>query len=59
MPNPSNKISASWRREAAFGNPAGPLFAGKHAAADIVCETGTTTGKCGTICTGSVTNQCC
>ena len=39
---------------------AGPLFtSGAHAAADIVCETGTLSGKCGTACTGSGIYQCC
>jgi uncharacterized membrane protein len=39
---------------------AGPLFvSGAHAAADIVCETGTVSGRCGTVCTGSWTNECC
>ena len=39
---------------------AGPLFSsGAHAAADIVCETGTISGRCGTACTGSGIYQCC
>lgn len=39
---------------------AGPLYtSGAHAAADIVCETGTLSGKCGTACTGSGIYQCC
>lgn len=39
---------------------AGPLFvSGAHAAADIVCETGTVSGRCGSVCTGSMTNECC
>ena len=39
---------------------AGPLYvSGTHAPADIVCETTTTSGRCGTVCTGSWTNECC
>ncbi len=53
-------VSARWRNQADLDNPAGPLFTGgKSAEADIVCETGTVSGKCGTVCTGSLTNQCC
>ena len=60
MPNSSKETSAHWRTEADSGNPAGPLFAGgEHAAADIVCETGTTSGYCGSVCTGSYTRYCC
>ena len=39
---------------------AGPLYSsGAHAAADIVCETGTISGRCGTACSGSSIYQCC
>jgi hypothetical protein len=54
------EISARWRIQAGLDNPAGPLFTGgKNAEADIVCETGTLSGKCGTACTGSGNYQCC
>jgi len=54
------KIAAGWRLSADNGNPAGELFAsGKFAEADIVCETGTGSGKCGTACTGSTIAHCC
>ena len=53
------KASDRWRLEADADNPAGPLFADQHGAADIVCETGTTSGYCGTACTWSYTHQCC
>ncbi len=59
MPSSSKDISARWRAEADPGNPAGPLFGDAHSAADIVCETGTTSGMCGTACTGSVKRYCC
>lgn len=59
MPSISKDISARWRAEAGSANPAGPLFAGEHGAADIVCETGTTSGYCGTVCTWSTKRQCC
>ena len=52
--------SARWRNQADLDNPAGPLFSGgKNAEADIVCETGTVSGRCGTACTGSLRYQCC
>ncbi|MCP3142758.1 DUF6229 family protein [Pyxidicoccus sp. QH1ED-7-1] len=41
-------------------NPAGPLFiGGEFTEADIICETGTISGRCGTACTGSRTLDCC
>lgn len=54
----SKEIPARWRSEADSDNPAGPLF-GEHGAADIVCETVTTSGRCGTVCTGSLRAECC
>lgn len=50
-----------WRdSRSAVEDSAGPLFvSGTHAPADIVCETGTVSGRCGTACTGSWTNECC
>jgi hypothetical protein len=52
--------SARWRSQADLDNPAGPLFSGgRNAEADIVCETGTISGRCGSACTGSLTNPCC
>lgn len=60
MPSSSKETSARWRTEADSGNPAGPLFSGgEHAAADIVCETVSTSGYCGTACTFSRTQVCC
>ena len=53
------KTSARWRLEADADNPAGSLFAGEFAVADIVCETTTTSGYCGTACTFSRTQVCC
>lgn len=56
------KTSAYDRRDSrsAVEGYAGPLYtSGAHAAADIVCETGTLSGKCGTACTGSGIYQCC
>ena len=53
-------ISARWRNHADQDNPAGPLFtSGNNTQADIVCETGTISGRCGTVCTGSTINACC
>jgi hypothetical protein len=53
--------SNQWRSLADVANPAaGPLYtSGKNAPADIVCETGTISGRCGSVCTGSATNWCC
>ncbi|WP_163988945.1 DUF6229 family protein [Pyxidicoccus caerfyrddinensis] len=49
-----------WRNDADMDNPAGPLFVGgEFTEADIICEAGTITGRCGTACTGSLTFQCC
>ena len=60
MPSSSKETSAQWRTKADSASPAGPLFSGgEHAVADIVCETGTTSGYCGTACTGSITRYCC
>jgi hypothetical protein len=56
----SHKLASEWRVTADTDNPAGALFAsGGFAQADIVCETGTTSGKCGTACSGSTPYQCC
>lgn len=59
MPISDKERSASWRTKADLDNPAGPLFGGQHASADIVCETTTTSGYCGTACTWSRTRVCC
>lgn len=59
MPISNKETSARWRIDADSENPAGPLFGGVHASADIICETGTTSGYCGTACTWSRTRQCC
>ena len=57
---PTNDLIDLWRSEADSSNPAGPLFAGgQFAEADIVCETGTGSGQCGSICTGSRYGDCC
>ncbi len=49
-----------WRTEANTENPAGPLFiGGEFTEADIICETGTISGRCGTGCSGSRTLMCC
>lgn len=53
-------LVASWRNGTAMESPAGPLFiGGAYAEADIVCETSTGSGYCGTGCTGSLTRLCC
>jgi Family of unknown function (DUF6229) len=53
-------LVAQWRSDAGGNNPAGSLFvSGEFAEADIVCETGTGSGKCGTACSGSITRHCC
>jgi hypothetical protein len=55
-----NEIVALWRDGADADHPSGPLFtSGEFAEADIVCETFTGSGKCGTACTFSRTLQCC
>ena len=49
-----------WLNDADSDNPAGSLFvSGQFAEADIVFETTTGSGKCGTVCSGSVTRYCC
>jgi len=54
------ELVSKWRTQADVFNPAGPLFVGgEFAEADIVCETGSISGKCGTGCSGSHTRQCC
>lgn len=58
--NRADELVALWRSSADAANPAGPLFiGGEFAEADIVCETGTISGKCGTACSGSRTRLCC
>jgi hypothetical protein len=53
-------VVAQWRSSADANNPAGALFVGgEFAEADIVCETGNISGRCGTVCTGSRTRYCC
>ncbi len=53
-------IADHWRMTAGSESPAGGLFAsGSFAEADIVCETGTQSGECGTVCSGSTIYQCC
>ena len=59
MPISNKQSPDSWRTRADSDNPAGPLFGGLHASADIVCETVTTSGYCGTACTFSRTQVCC
>lgn len=60
MNNKNAELVAKWRSDASVENPAGPLFiSGAFAEADIVCETGTGSGMCGTGCTGSLTRHCC
>ena len=54
------RIAEGWRTSGDGDNPAGDLFTGGISAQiDIVCETTTGSGKCGTVCTGSRTNDCC
>jgi Family of unknown function (DUF6229) len=48
-----------WRDTAESDNPAGPLFFGTHAEADIVRLSDGPTLACGSICTGSSTGLCC
>jgi Family of unknown function (DUF6229) len=51
---------AQWREQADSENPAGPLFiGGEYAESDIIGDTGTISGKCGTACSGSRTRMCC
>lgn len=55
-----NEIVAQWRNGADYGHPSGPLFmSGEFAEADIVCETSSGSGKCGTACTWSYGRECC
>ena len=55
------QTSNRWRSRTDITHPAArPLYtSGKNAPADIVCETGTISGRCGTVCTGSGIYQCC
>lgn len=49
-----------WLDEADAENPAGSLFvSGQFAEGDIVVETTTGSGRCGTACSWSYTRQCC
>lgn len=52
--------AANWKEFAESSSPAGALFiSGIHAEADIVGRTGTGSGKCGTVCSGSGLRNCC
>ncbi|MBB5205239.1 hypothetical protein HNQ51_002558 [Inhella inkyongensis] len=52
--------AAEWRSQADASNPAGPLFiGGEYAEADIIGDTTSISGKCGTACSGSRTRMCC
>ncbi|MCP3097390.1 DUF6229 family protein [Myxococcus sp. K15C18031901] len=54
------ELVEQWRNMADDNNPAGPLFVGgEFAESDIICETTTGSGKCGTACSGSRTLMCC
>jgi hypothetical protein len=56
----SAEVISQWRNEAGEGNPAGPLFSGAFAEAEIANESSIRTiGGCGTACTGSYTRYCC
>ncbi len=46
-------------RDTATDGPAGPLFSGTHAEADIVSMNDGPTLVCGSICTGSLPLLCC
>lgn len=62
MTLPKNKedLSAKWKEFAGEESPAGAIFiSGIHAQADIVGRTGTGSGKCGTVCSGSIRHHCC
>jgi hypothetical protein len=49
-----------WRNADAEDSPAGALYTnGMHSIADMIGKTGTGSGKCGTVCSGSRTRQCC
>jgi hypothetical protein len=51
---------AAWRVRADAENPAGPLYiGGQYAEADILGDIVLESGRCGTVCTGSRTRQCC
>lgn len=63
-PERAEEVVAAWRRSAepfdGLDNPAGALYAsGKFAEADIITACYEGSGKCGTICSGSATNDCC
>lgn len=56
----AHELVQKWLRDASSDHPAGDLFvSGEFAEGDIICETTTGSGKCGTACSGSYTRQCC
>lgn len=53
----AEELIAKWRTDADEDNPAGPLFAsGDFSESDIA---GVATLICGTVCSASLTRQCC
>jgi hypothetical protein len=50
---------AQWRNDANSSNPAGPLFNGEFAEADITADASAYTAFCGSNCTWSITRYCC
>lgn len=56
----AEELVAGWRSGEFDDNPAGPVFiGGRHAEADITMTGTGGSGRCGTVCTGSMTNDCC
>jgi hypothetical protein len=55
-----SSIAKNWRAGLMDDSPAGDIFSnGAFSVADMICRTGTGSGRCGTVCTGSRTNECC
>jgi len=60
LSNHDKTTAAKWKQFTNIESPAGELFSnGRYAEADIVCQTGTGSGKCGTVCSGSGVAWCC
>ena len=53
-------VIAAWRNGSDLDSPAGPLFTGgRYAESEITMNGRVGTGRCGTVCSGSQSAQCC
>lgn len=55
----AEELAAAWREGDLDDSPAGPIFIGRHYEADITMTGPGVSGRCGTVCTGSGSYECC